>query len=307
MLTRIGGNFRVDDYFIKNQNLYIVTNIKPNFNILRRSGSLIVNNETKQMVKTAKLITVAPKADDFLYIRNRAVSAGNVIDNPDGSANLIPIDEMYKNFDRYALKVRGANDNGDFFSHEELIKCYKSFIGKSVFVDHDNENVEKARGIILDAVYNPRGKFVELLKAIDRKAYPELARAIEMSYVTSTSMGCRCGYSLCSICHNKAKTEEDFCQHVKTYKGSTFNGLPVWEDNYEVEFFEDSMVSIGADPTARILERVASLHGKKNHLSHEGTSSYNHLKLKLQNETNQRTYAGQVKSMFDELNDLPWN
>ena len=66
-------------------------------------------------------------------------------------------------------------------------------------------------------------------------------------------------------------------------------------------------MSIGADPTARILERVASLHGKKNHLSHEGTSSYNHLKLKLQNETNQRTYAGQVKSMFDELNDLPWN
>ena len=73
MLTRIGGRFRVDDYFIKNRNLTIITNVKPNFDILRQSGSLIVNGETRRMIKTAKIVTVAPKASDFLYIRNRAV------------------------------------------------------------------------------------------------------------------------------------------------------------------------------------------------------------------------------------------
>ena len=140
------------------------------------------------MVKTAKYITVAPKAQDFLYIRNRAISAGNVIDKGE-SIEEIPIDTMYKNFFKYSPIVRGPNDNGDFFGTDELRKSYKTFIGKAVFVDHQNENVEQARGIILDAVFNEKWKFVELLKAVDKKAYPELARGIEAGYITSTSMG----------------------------------------------------------------------------------------------------------------------
>ena len=309
MLTKIGGQFKVQDYFIKDNHLTIITNVKPNFNILKQCGSLMVNKETKSLMKTAKLVTVAPKSGDFLYIRNRAVSAGNVIDKEDGYAELIPIDNFYQNFEKFGLACRGANDNGDFFSHEELEKRYKTFIGKATFVDHDNENVEKARGIILDAVYNPRGKYVELLKAVDKKAYPELARAIEMSYVNSTSMGCRCGYSICSICHNESHTEDDFCDHIRNYKGSTYNGLPVFEDNRDVEFFEDSFVTIGADPSAKILEKVASLHkGRQSHamLHSRHSNQHNSLYNKIKNETNQRTYDGQVKSIFDQLNDLPW-
>ena len=310
MLTRIGGRFRVDDYFVKNKNLTIITNVKPNFDILRRSGSLIVNGETRKMIKTAKLVTVAPKAGDFLYIRKGAVSAGNVIDHKDGNAELIPIDTLYKQFEKYGQICRGANDNGDFFSHEELLRSYKSFIGKAVFVDHDNENVEKARGIILDAVYNDKGKFVELLKAIDKKAYPELARAIEMSYVNSTSMGCRCGYSLCSICMNKSYTEEDFCDHIKQYKGSTYNGLPVWEDNRECLFIEDSVVSQPADPEAKVLEKIASKRADVCHHTRKNAvkdAASNILYMRLQNEQNQRSRIGQVRTMLDKLNDLPWH
>lgn len=311
MIFKIGGQFSVQDYYVKNNNLTILTNVKPDFNLLRQSGSLKINKEADGLLKTAKLVTIVPKSNEFLYIRNRAVSAGNVIDRADGSADLIPMKDVYKYFEKYAFKIRGANDNGDFFSHEELLKCYKTFIGKAVFVDHDNENVEKARGIILDAVYNQRGKFVELLKAIDKKAYPELARAIEMSYVNATSMGCRCGYSICSICHNKSHTEDDFCEHIKNYKASTFNGLPVWEDNYEVAFFEDSLVSQPADATARIMERVASKVSNSNVKNIEQAArrsqSNSIFNTRLLNEQNQRTYEGQVKSIFDELNDLPWH
>ena len=142
--------------------------------VLKNSNTLKVG-----MVKTAKVVPVALKEDDFLYIRDRAISAGNVIPQKDGSAISVPIDEYYKEFEKYSKICRNANQNGDFFSEEELKKTYKSFIGKSVFVDHDNENVEKARGIIMDAVWNDRGKFVEVLEAIDKKAYPELARGIE--------------------------------------------------------------------------------------------------------------------------------
>ena len=311
MLAKISGQFKVQDYFVKDNRLTILTNVKPDFNMLKQSGSLMVNREVSGLMKTAKTVAVVPKSDEFLYIRNRAVSAGNVIDQSDGSATLIPFDEFDKNFERYAFKVRGANDNGDFFSHEELLKSYKTFIGKAVFVDHDNENVEKARGIILDAVYNQRGKFVELLKAVDKKAYPELARAIEMSYVNSTSMGCRCGYSVCTICHNKSRTEEDFCDHIKRYKASTFNGLPVWEINYDVAFIEDSLVAQPADTNCRIMERVASKIDRSSGkiIDNLAIKSHNNsiFNNRLQNEQNQRTYTGQVKSIFDQLNNLPWS
>ena len=272
-----------------------------NKDMIKNSNTLKVES----MTKTAKVVAIAPKEEDFLYIRNRAVSAGNVIPQPDGSAVSVPIDEYYKNFEKYSKICRNANSNGDFFSEEELKQKYKSFIGKSVFVDHQNENVENSRGIIIDAVWNDRGKYVELLKAVDKKAYPELARAVQQGYIHDTSMGCRCGHSICSICGNKAITEDEFCDHIKYYKGSTYNGLPVFEDNRDIEFFEDSLVVEGADPEAKILEKIASRnyntvvkHGEnqvKKDLSH------------VVNEKNQRTSQGRIESFADKLKNIPWN
>ena len=300
MLTKTNTGFKIETFYTDNNNLTIVSNVKPNLEILKSSKTLqVIPN-----IKTAKTITVAPKEDDFLYVRNRAVSAGNVIEHEDGSATSVPIDEFYKHYERYSKICRGANDNGDFFSEEELKKCYKSFIGKSVFVDHQNENVEAARGIIVDAVWNVRGKFVELLKAVDKKAYPELARGIEMSYITDTSMGCRCGSSICSICGNKAVTEDDFCDHILYYKGSTYNGLPVFEDNRDVEFFEDSFVTQGADPQAKILERVASRGGNRiQRVSTKPKTNYSN----IINETNQRSAIGRVKSLTHKLTEIDWS
>lgn len=300
MLTKTNTGFKIETFYTDNNNLTIVSNVKPNLEILKSSKTLqVIPN-----IKTAKTITVAPKEDDFLYVRNRAVSAGNVIEHEDGSATSVPIDEFYKHYERYSKICRGANDNGDFFSEEELKKCYKSFIGKSVFVDHQNENVEAARGIIVDAVWNDRGKFVELLKAVDKKAYPELARGIEMNYITDTSMGCRCGSSICSICGNKAVTEDDFCDHILYYKGSTYNGLPVFEDNRDVEFFEDSFVTQGADPQAKILERVASRGGNRiQRVSTKPKTNYSN----IINETNQRSATGRVKSLTHKLTEIDWS
>lgn len=305
MLIRVGDRFRIEDYSNSNDNSQITlyTNVKPDFDILRNSKTL----EVIPMVKTAKVVKVAPKESDFLYVRNRAVSAGNVIDKGNGYAELIPIEEFYKFFEKYAKVMRGANDNGDFFSHEELVKKYKTFVGKAAFVDHDNENVEKARGIILDAHYNMKGKYIELLKAVDKKAYPELARGIELGYITDTSMGCRCGHSICSVCMNKAVTESDFCDHILNYKGSTYNGIPVFEDNRDIEFFEDSFVTTGADRDAKILEKVASLH-KHNSVKSIAQDPYNNeLMMKIANETNQRSRDGRVKSLADRLSNLPWS
>lgn len=301
MLIKTNSVFKINDYHEgKHGNLTILTNIKPDFDILRQSKTL----EMIPNIRTAKVITIAPKEADFLYTRSRAVSAGNVITHDDGSADWVPIDDFYKEFERYMKICRLANDNGDFFSLEELKNRYKTFVGKSVFVDHKNENVENARGIIIDAVWNDRGKFVELLKAVDKKAYPELARGIELGYITDTSMGCRCGYSICSICGNKAVSEDDFCDHVLNYKGSTYNGLPAFEDNRDIEFFEDSYVTQGADSEAKIFEKVANRTGNIG-IQRHSVEKRNY--SNITNETNQRTSSGRISSFSDKLKNIPWS
>lgn len=268
---------------------------------------MLLNSPTLRTVKANKIVQIAPQEKDFLYIRNRAVSAGNVIEKKDNEGNiiecqLIPIDEYYKDFKKYAPLCRGCNSNGDFFAHEELLKTYKSFIGSSVFIDHDDDNVEKARGIILDAIYNQNGYFVELLLAIDKKAFPQLANGIEKKYLTGTSMGCRCEYAICSICGHKAYSDEDVCEHIQNYKGTTYNGLPVHEDNRGVVFFEDSIVTTPADPDARILERVAS---KKNNRAGIFTPTYFTKKENIfANETNQRIKHNKINSLADQLRNL---
>lgn len=274
-------------------------NRKPNLSILSNSNTL-------SMVKTAsKVVRIAPKEDDFLYVRVRAVSAGNVIEHDNGYAELVDMNVLMENLPKYSKLIRGANDNGDFFSYDELKRTYKTFIGKAAFVDHQNENVEEARGIIVDAAWNERGKFVELLIAIDKKAFPELCRGVEMGYITDVSMGCRCGKSICSVCQNEAVTEEDFCDHIISAKGREVDNKPVFEDNRDIEFFEISFVSQGADRQAKILEKVASKGAPK--VNKFSTSNpYDSALLKIANEKNSRSKV-ELKSLKDQLNNLPWS
>lgn len=300
MLFRTNTGCKIEDYHEYNGVFTLYTNNVVDLNILKESKTLDCVNKR---IKTAKTIKIAPKESDFLYIRNRAVSSGNVIEHENNTYELIPIEEYYKHFPKYATMCRNANTNGDFFSHEELKNRYKTFIGKSVFVDHKNENVEDARGIILDAVYNENGFYVELLKAIDKKAFPQLASSIEKKYTTDTSMGCRCGYSICSICANKAHTDDDICEHILNYKGMTYNSLPVFEDNRDVDFFEDSIVTEGADPKAKILEKVASKISRNDILLPKYYSKKENL---LSVEQNQRTFEGKIKNISDKLKMLPW-
>jgi len=299
---------RIEDYVESNDGVVLFGNKKVDINVLKDSPTL---NKVGKKIATAKLVKLVPKEKDFLYIRNRAVSAGNVIEREDGTCDLVPIDEFHNNFGKYAFICRGANDNGDFFSHEELEKKYKTFIGKAVFYEHDDDNINKARGIILDSIYNTNGYYVELFEAIDAKAYPQLATAVKKGHLTDTSMGCYIGKAMCSICGN-ISTEaneddpehDDRCEHIKRYKGLTYNGLPVFEDNRDVVFFEDSIVGTGADSQAKIMERVASKKNKSGIILPQYYQKKNDV---LAKEQNQRTFQGRVHNLENKFNELPWS
>lgn len=248
---------------------------------------------------TAEIKKISPRSQDFLYFIARGIHAmehaaidpvsrkyeekiGHIAyDNGHGKCKVCdtvlvksagnPISGLWC---KSSTVEPFVNQNGDAFSEQELladvkdlqdptktIKAYQTFIGKGLFTDHKSSEVENIRGIILDAAYDHASKGVDLLIALDKVAYPELARQITAGYSTDVSMGCQVNYSLCSDCGNKAVTEADYCSHVRTAKGIARAGSNrCYEINNGLNFIEISMVSNGADPRAKIKTVLASLN-----------------------------------------------
>jgi hypothetical protein len=153
---------------------------------------------------------------------------------------------------------------------KELEASYLTFRGKGNFLDHKSDDIRMIRGLVIDAFLNSEDQCVECLIAVDRVSHPQLARHIETGVVNSVSMGTRVGFSNCSVCDNVARTEDDYCAHIRGYKGMKFGAMvnnakhkfgqwPVHEINHELEFIELSWVSVPAFKEANVLERIASL------------------------------------------------
>jgi len=153
----------------------------------------------------------------------------------------------------FAIKANEVNDNGDCFNEDELKKAAHTFVGVPVFVNHQNDNVENARGKVVHSWYDDDLKGIYCINMVDRNAYPRLARGIEEGYITGTSMGAQVGFSLCSICHNKAHTADEFCTHIKNGKNRKVSG------KYDCKYHESSCKP----------EDDCPLDGKKKSESHE--------------------------------------
>lgn len=192
----------------------------------------VLDNE---IVKTASEVVLPDGYEfdpDFLYIKVRAISAG----------------EYYS-----------CNKNGDFFPEEELKANYKTFLDAHVFKNHENKEVEKAIGDVMDAVWNDEMKYVELFIRINRKVAPTIVTGFEKGFMTDVSMGCRVDHTICSICGNIAKTPSQYCQHIRHHKHEILeDGRKVMEINIKPKFHDISAVLNGADRTAKMTAMYVS-------------------------------------------------
>ena len=80
-------------------------------------------------------------------------ASGRVLIEPGSDKEKIVQAEIAKHpnalfFRAKAIKADEPNSNGDSFSKEELLKAYKSFEGVPFFTNHENQDVEKAKGKI---------------------------------------------------------------------------------------------------------------------------------------------------------------
>lgn len=215
--------------------------------VILQADALTASSNVPQIIKLA--------ADDSKMSKYH----GKIERKDDGSVDLIS--EIRKHPNDLWIKVKAIeadrkNDNGDYFSREELLKSYKSFEGVPVFTNHENNKIEKAKGKVILAEWDEAEGSVYCTMFIDRDAYPDLCRLVERGIATDVSMGTQVDYSVCSVCKKKAKTEAEYCSHLKTLKGRTFEGQDVYEENHGLKFIEISVVTDGACKDCTIREII---------------------------------------------------
>lgn len=211
----------------------------------------------------ANLKKIAPKAEDFLYFSAVMMHAAEAISlNEDGTPKLTRTGEPVKvgwdkGGDTWKWQSNDSsikpykNSNGDIFPEEELVKAYKKWVGKPLCIDHKSSSVDHVRGFIVDTYYDRNLKRVIALCALDKFNYPDLARKVATGYSNSVSMGTAVGRAICTDCARVARTESDFCDHMRAR--SCYG-----EINVDLNPIELSIVVNGADPKAHIKHIIAA-------------------------------------------------
>lgn len=230
----------------------------------------IVEGRFRKLAGSLKRI--APRADEFLYFSAVMMHAAEAaLVNADGSPKLTSRGEpVNANWEKKGESWRWVcsdtglrpykNSNGDIFPEEELLKAYKNWVGRPLCVDHKSSSVDAIRGIILDTYYDRSLKRVIALCALDKVTYPDLAKKVSLGYSTCVSMGTAVGKAICSDCGNVARTEHDFCVHMR-------NKSCYGEINIDLQPIELSIVVNGADPQAKIRTIIAAANTVNNHLA----------------------------------------
>ena len=211
----------------------------------------------------ANLKRIAPKAEDFLYFSAVMMHAAEAAAlNEDGTAKLTLRGEPVKvGWDKSGNTWKWTsndpnikpykNSNGDIFPEEELTKAYKKWKHKPLCVDHKSSSVDHVRGFIVDTHYDREHKRVIALCALDKAGFPQLARQVSTGVSNCVSMGTAVGRAICYDCGRVARTEADFCGHMK-------NKSCYGEINVDLNPIELSIVVNGADPRANIKHIIAA-------------------------------------------------
>lgn len=151
------------------------------------------------------------------------------------------------------------NTNGDSASLKEFTRfhpdvgmmAYRTWVGKPCFVEHQNKDITKARGVILDTYIRPIARFpnyakVVKLMAFDRTKDPMLVQAILERKIDTYSMGMWYSSYVCPICNLRVGKEfSKPCSHTRPGRPTYMmnNGQLAYRMCENLNGFEISVVS----------------------------------------------------------------
>ena len=171
----------------------------------------------------------------------------------------------------------GTNKNGDHFAPDELAARYTTAINKKIDLKHSQELTDIVGGIVAaDFVEDETGGRVECVGELYAADSPTAALAyklIKRGIIAQVSMECDYESGECSICGKTVTNKNDYCVHLRKFKGTDYQGKPVFEILHGVTFTGLGLLDRkGADDNARITQ-VASQLERQTHQSLSGGDS----------------------------------
>lgn len=224
--------------------------------------------------------TIVVKTDEM--VKNEVSSVLNFASMLPFAAPHYKISPNYKDYVLVPVIVMPSdipNRNACAFPLAELIRfnpergqqAYKTWIGKPVHYEHDNKDITKAHGIIVDAMMrklqgygNGRVWKVLLLLAIDRTKYSNIASKVLRGDINSYSMGAWVERYECSYCGLEVGKD---CPHINPQDPANMyeiNGKLAFRNAINIEGFETSIVGSPAFMSA-ISDHLLPFDMKQNH------------------------------------------
>ena len=156
----------------------------------------------------------------------------------------------------------GTNKNGDHFTPDELSTRYSTAINKKIDLKHSQDLTDIVGGIInAEFVEDETGGRVECVGELYTADTPTAALAYKLmkrGIIAQVSMECDYEAGECSICGKTVSSKNDYCTHLRKFKGGEYQGKPVFEILHGVTFTGLGLLDRkGADENARITQ-VAS-------------------------------------------------
>jgi len=175
----------------------------------------------------------------------------------------------------------GVNKNGDLFKEAVCRKYHPTFVEHARFFrNHDNKNKSRSYGVVKLSAYNEAMRRIELIVGLNAtkeaaarngglvadEEMEKLARGEDLP----VSMSCIVSHDVCTGCHNKARSRDEYC--TGTDEGGLCkrgglkshitriceDGHVLAADNPDPKFFDISKVWRPADRIAYVLGRVKS-------------------------------------------------
>ncbi len=161
----------------------------------------------------------------------------------------------------------GTNKNGDHFTPDELAARYTTAINKKIDLKHSQDLTDIVGGIVnAEFIEDDTGGRVECIGELYVADAPTAALAhklMKKGIIAQVSMECDYEAGECSICGKTVSSKNDYCAHLRKYKGADYQGKPVFEILHRVTFTGLGLLDRkGADENARITQ-IASQEAKQ--------------------------------------------
>lgn len=183
--------------------------------------------------------------------------------------------------------------------HKGPVYGHETFRTAGIFKHHVNKQIERSLGIIMLAVWHDRMKRVELVLEVDRDKCAQFGATdvcdkLDQNIFPDVSMGTKVPFDTCSICLDVKKyeaakatfdpsihksegeailavhkrdpirgvsiTRNDYCDDLRKRLNKILpDGRKVYAVNDYPRFFDISFVFIGADKTAKVMAKLASV------------------------------------------------